>query len=412
MSEASVPWIVSVDDHVIEPPDLFQARLPARLRERGPRVVRLPWKRGGGERSQGISPAASGPETDFWQVENTCVAIAKVEVAAGLPPEEVKHEPISFAEMRPGCYRVRERLRDMDTAKIERSLCFPNTMRFAGQLFLWLGDKDLALACVRAYNDFMVEEWAGESGGRLIPLCVVPLWDAQLAADEIRRNAARGVKAVTFTELPSVLDLPSIHDRNGYWLPFVEACDETGTVICMHIGSSSTVPVSAPDAPGCVRMTTVNFNAQLAFADWMFSGLLVRYPNLKLAFSESQVGWMPSVLERMDRIWRTGNAVAHIDPAFVHEPSSYMTGRVFGCFFEDDFGIANRHAIGVDQITFESDYPHQDSTWPHTHEYLTSALAAVPADDAFKIARGNAIRMLDLEPELAAGPTTRVGLDA
>ena len=212
------------------------------------------------------------------------------------------------------CFQVKERLRGMDAARIERSLCFPNTMRFAGQLFLWMEDKELALACVRAYNDFIVEEWAGESGGRLIPLCVVPLWDAQLAADEIRYNAARGVRAVTFTELPSVLDLPSIHDKNGYWLPFIEACDETGTVICMHIGSSSTVPSSSPDAPGCVRMTTVNFNAQLAFADWMFSGLLPRYPNLKLAFSESQVGWMPYVMERMDR------NLAHGQPDRAHRP--------------------------------------------------------------------------------------------
>jgi predicted TIM-barrel fold metal-dependent hydrolase len=396
---ATVPWIISVDDHLIEPPDLFEDRLPAKFREQTPRVVHLPWTRGGGTRTQGIAPAATGPTTDFWQVDDIHVAIPKVEVAAGLPPEQVTHEPVSFADIRPGCFRVKERLRDMDAAKIERSLCFPNSMRFAGQVFLQLQDKDLALACVHAYNDFIVEEWAGESGGRLIPLCLVPLWDAELAAQEIRRNAARGVRAVAFTELPSVLGLPSIHDKDGYWLPFIEACDETGTVICMHIGSSSTVPVSSPDAPGCVRMTTVNFNAQLAFSEWMFSGLLPKYPRLKLAFSESQVGWMPYVLERMDRIWRMGNAIAGIAPAFVNEPSSYMAGRVFGCFFEDDYGIANRDAIGIDHLTFESDYPHQDSSWPHTHDRLTAALAGVSEADAFKIARGNAMRMLELDPE-------------
>jgi len=409
MSTAPVPSIISVDDHVIEPPDVWQSRLPARFRERGPKVVRLPWKRGGGARGHGFSPASSGPETDFWQVEDIYVAIPKVEVAAGLPPEQVTHEPISFAEMRPGTYQVKERLADMDAASIERSLCFPNSVRFAGQLFLWMTDKELALACVRAYNDFIVDEWAGESGGRLLPLCVVPLWDAELAAQEIRRNATRGVRAVTFSELPSLLDLPSIHDKDGYWLPFVEACDETSTVICMHIGSSSTVPGSSPDAPGCVRMTTVNFNAQLAFAEWMLSGLLPKYPHLKLAFSESQMGWMPYVMERMDRIWRMGNAIAGIDPAFVDEPSSYMAGRVFGCFFEDDYGIANRDVIGIDHITFESDYPHQDSSWPHTHDHLTSALSTLSEEDTFKIARGNAIRMLDLEldPELPVGQATK-----
>jgi predicted TIM-barrel fold metal-dependent hydrolase len=214
------------------------------------------------------------------------------------------------------------------------------------------------------------------------------------------------VRAVTFSELPSALGLPSIHDKKGHWNPFIEACDETKTVVCMHIGSGSAVAESSPDAPPAVRMSTLSFNAQLAFADWMFSGLLPRYPNLKVAFSESQIGWMPYVLERMDRIWRVGNAVARIDPVFEHEPSSYMAGRVYGCFFEDSFGVDVREAIGVDQITFESDYPHQDSTWPHTYEYLSRVLADVSEDEAYKIARGNAIRMLELEPDLAAEAST------
>jgi predicted TIM-barrel fold metal-dependent hydrolase len=246
----------------------------------------------------------------------------------------------------------------------------------------------------------MVDEWAGQSGGRLLPLCLVPLWDAGMAAAEVRRNAARGVRAVAFSELPSVLGLPSIHAKDGYWLPLIEACEDTGTVVCMHIGSSSTVPVSAPDAPACVRMATVNFNAQLAFADWLFSGLLVRHPALKLAFSESQLGWMPYILERIDRIWRMDNAIAHVDPVFENAPSSYMSGRVFACFFEDDFGLKARDAIGIDQITFESDYPHQDSNWPDTYDEFCRAVAGLPGEDVYKIARGNAIRMLELEPDL------------
>ena len=179
-----------------------------------------------------------------------------------------------------------------------------------------------------------------------------------------------------------------------------EACDETGTVICMHIGSSSTVPSTGTDAPGRIRQATINFNAQLSFVDWLFSGLLIRYPNLKLAFSESQIGWMPYALERMDRIWRMDNAIAHIGDTFREAPSAQMADRVFGCFFEDDFGIEVRERVGIDQITFESDYPHQDSTWPRTHDYLTEALAGLSSDEIWKITRGNAIRMLGLEPQL------------
>ena len=151
-----------------------------------------------------------------------------------------------------------------------------------------------------------------------------------------------GCAPSAFTELPAMLGLPSIHDADGHWLPFIQACDDTGTVICIHIGSSSTVPSTGNDAPGRIRQATINFNAQLSFVDWMFSGLLIRYPNLKLAFSESQIGWMPYALERMDRIWRMGNAIAKIDEIFVEPPSHQMAGRVFGCFFEDDFGIEVR----------------------------------------------------------------------
>ena len=284
--------------------------------------------------------------------------------------------------------------------RIERSLCFPNICRFAGQLFLWMDDKELALAYLQAYNDWMVEEWAGESGGRLLPLCLVPLWDPQLAAAEVRRNAARGVRAVSFTELPAMLDLPSIHAADGHWLPFIQACDDTGTVICMHIGSSSTVPVDGQRRAGTDPAGDHQLQRPAVVRRLDVLGPVDRYPNLKLAFSESQIGWMPYALERMDRIWRMGNAISKVDEIFVEPPSHQMAGRVFGCFFEDDFGIEVRESVGIDQITFESDFPHQDSTWPHTYEYLSKALAGLPADEAYKITRGNAIRMLGLEPEL------------
>ena len=182
-------------------------------------------------------------------------------VAVGQPPERVSHEPWSFDDMRPGAFRIKERLIDMDENHVERSLCFPTMPRFCGQTFLEAEDRELALACVIAYNDWMVDEWCGESAGRLIPLCLIPLWDAQLAAAEVRRNAERGVRAVAFTELPAHLDLPTLHDPAGYWDPFLQACEDTGTVVCMHIGSSSKLMTTSTDAPMGVRyaLTTLQF---------------------------------------------------------------------------------------------------------------------------------------------------------
>jgi predicted TIM-barrel fold metal-dependent hydrolase len=225
---------------------------------------------------------------------------------------------------------------------------------------------------------------------------MVPLWDPIAAAREVRHNAARGVRAVTFPELPSDLGLPSIHDSAGHWLPFLEACEETGTVLCMHIGSASTVAMTSEDAPHAVVLTLTPFNSQKSLADWLFSGHLARFPHLKLALSESQIGWMPYVMERVDRIWRIHNAKAQIPDALTEPPTSYMADRVFGCFFEDDFGLACRDTIGINQITFETDYPHQDSTWPTSCQYLEEVMKDLSSAEINTIVRENPIKMLDL----------------
>src|SRR5262249_50759435 len=170
-------------------------------------------------------------------------------------PDDGQFCPITYYEMRPGCYEQANRLEDMDLNWVEASLCFPTFPRFCGQTFLEAEDKELALLCVQAYNDWMVEEWCGGSRGRPIPPGPVPPSDAELAAAEVRRNAARGVRAVCFSELPTNLGLPSVHDAARFWDPFVAACDETGTVICMHSGSGSRMPSTSPDAPPAVSST-------------------------------------------------------------------------------------------------------------------------------------------------------------
>jgi predicted TIM-barrel fold metal-dependent hydrolase len=137
----------------------------------------------------------------------------------------------------------------------------------------------------------------------MIPLTIIPLWDPAAAADEIRRNASRGARAVCFSELPSNLGLPSIHDADRYWHPFLQACDETGTVVCMHIGSGSKMPSTSPDAPPAVSSSMNHQNAEASLLDWLFSGVLVEYENLKVTYSEGQIGWIPYVLARADRVW-------------------------------------------------------------------------------------------------------------
>jgi predicted TIM-barrel fold metal-dependent hydrolase len=396
------PKVISVDDHVIEPPNVWQDRLPARFREEGPRVVRTKIAEmtfvGGRFEYRAAEPGEDGTWCDWWYCEDLRWPQTRLSAAAGYPREEVTVSPITYDDMRPGCYDPVARLADMDLNWTEASLSFPTFPRFCGQTFLERRDKELADACVRAYNDWMFEEWCAGSGGRLIPLPIVQLWDAGLAAAEVRRNAARGGRAVAFTEIPPFLGLPSVH--TDYWDPFFDACAETGTVVCMHIGSSSKMPSTSADAPAAVGSTLTYMNAAMSLVDYLMSGVLERFPALRLAYSEGQIGWIPYILERADVVWRENRAWGGVADRVTKPPSELFRQHVYGCFFDDAHGLASLEVIGEDNVTFETDYPHSDSTWPHTKKVAMEIMAGLDDDVIRKIVRTNAIRMLqlDLEP--------------
>ncbi len=401
-----LPEIISVDDHVVEPAHVWERWLPARLRDRGPRVERRGIRAiefAGAAAYREEFDADSPVKVDCWVYEDLVYTHKRMVAAVGLPPEEMTMTPITYEDMRPGCHDPAARLADMDLNHVEASLCFPTFPRFCGQTFAEGADKELGLACVRAYNDWMVEEWCGDSGGRLIPLCLIPLWDVDLAVAEVRRNAERGVRAVCFSELPFHLGLPTIH--SGYWDPFFAACAETGTVVCMHIGSSSRMPATSSDAPPGVTASLAFGNSMSSLVDFLFSGVLVRHPTLKLAYAESQMGWLPYVLERVDDVWEDNQGWAGTK-AIPEPPSTYYYRNVFACFFKDQHGIDAIDKVGRDNVTFETDYPHSDSTWPRTKEVAEKLMAGLDDETVYKIVRGNAIRMLGLPPDAPATPTT------
>ena len=336
-----------------------------------------------------------GPQADCWIYEDL-VYINKRHVAAvGYDRDDMTMSPITYDEMRPGCFDPKARLADMDLNWVEASLCFPTFPRFCGQTFTEAKDRELALACIKAYNDWMVLEWCGDSGGRLIPLIIVPLWDADLAADEVRRNAERGVRAVTFSEIPPHLGLPSIH--SGFWDPFFQACAETGTVVNMHIGSSSKMPATSPDAPVAVAATLSFNNAMGSLADFLFSGVLIKFPTLRLAYSEGQIGWLPYILERADAVWEDHRAWGGVADTIPEPPSTYFHRQVWGCFFKDFHGLRSLDVIGEDKVTFETDYPHTDSTWPDTREIAGRMMAGLTPEVIDKVVRGNAIHLYGLD---------------
>ncbi len=400
-SPEEFPKIISVDDHVMEPANVWVDRLPEKFRDIGPTMRRRKVAEmtfvGGVFSYRESGPGEEGTWCDWWDMEDLRYPLTRVMAAAGVPREEITVSPITMEDMRPGCWDPVERLIDMDTNWVEASLSFPTFPRFCGQTFLEREDKELADLCVKAYNDWQFDEWCAGSGGRLIPLPIIQLWDAQLAAAEVRRNAARGAHAVCFSEIPPFLGLPSVHDPDHYWDPFFTACAETETVVSMHIGSSSKMPSTSADAPPAVSSTLTYMNAAMSLTDYLMSGVLERIPNLQLAFSEGQIGWIPYVLDRADKVWAENRGWGGVADHVKVPPSQAYREHVFGCFFDDPHGLKSLDEIGVETVTFETDYPHSDSTWPHSRKVAMDIMADLDDATIVQIVRTNAIRMLRLD---------------
>ena len=397
----SFNWFISVDDHLIEPSGLWQDRLPRKWRDTGPRIVR-------------------DGDSEFWAYEDRQIATIGLNAVAGKKREEFSPEPITYDEMRAGCYDPAARVADMNQGFVLASMLFPSFPRYCGQVFHEANDKELGLLCVRAWNDFILEEFAAAYPGRFIPMMIIPLWDPEAGAAEIERTAARGAKSIAFSENPTKLGLPSIH--SGHWDPVFRACDETGLVVSMHVGSSSNLIRTSEDMPTLAFMAySAAANQAGTLLDWLFSGNFTRFPNLKIALSEGSIGWMPYFLERAEqvidkqRFWASrfdismnathdrGEQKAESRFDLDTDIRRLFKDHVFGTFIEDNAGLRLLDVIGEDNVMLECDYPHSDSTWPDTVQMANKWLGDLPEDVQYKITMGNAARVYDFTP---ADPAT------
>lgn len=396
-----LPRIISVDDHIIEPAHLWREHLPASLRDRAPRLERrvgwVTWERGTPVLIEdGNTKHPFYGEADVWIYDDLAWPLTRGFAHCGYADESAM-SPVTYDTILRGSFDQTARLADMDANHTDVIMNYPTFCRFAGQTFLERDDKEFALQCLRAYNDFQIDELCQGAGkNRILPLTLVPLWDPQLAADEVHRCAAKGSNAVCFSELPPALGLPSVY--SDYWHPFFAACNETATVINMHIGSASKMPSTSPDGPEEMLMVLNTQNSVFAFTDWILSCTLVKFPQLKIVLTEGQVGWMPFIMQRMDEIWETSENYSNLKGRMPNPPSSYVAGRVYGCIFNDQVGLKNRDIVGMGQIMFETDYPHADSTFPHSKQVATKIAqgAGLNEHETWQLVRGNAIECYDL----------------
>ncbi len=369
--------LVSVDDHVVEPPNLFDQHLGARWRDRAPHIVH---KKDG---------------SDVWVFEGRQMPNIGLNAVAGRPPEEYGVEPTAFGQLRPGCYDLKARVDDMNANGVLGSMCFPSFPAFCGQVFYAAQDKELALAVLQAYNDWHIDEWCGGAPGRFIPLAIPPIWDPKLMADEVRRVARKGCHAVSFSENPEKLGLPSL--QRDHWDPFWSACADEGTIVCLHFGSGRGMVYPTLDAPMDAVITLMPIAMVDCATDLLWSPILRKFSDIKFALSEAGVGWIPFFLERVDYVYRQHRAWTHQD--FGDKlPSEVFREHVVTCFITDRAGIQGRHAVGVENITWECDYPHSDSTWPRSPELLWAELEGVPDGEINLMTHENAMRHFSYDP--------------
>ncbi len=363
--------VVSVDDHVTEPPDLFVGRLPAKFAADAPHVER------------------DDDSNDWWVFDHERVPLLGSDSWVGFEPGHAYIGQVNFDDLHPAVYKIDERIKHMNAVGIEASLNFASaTFGFAGTRFMKMRDPKLGLASMRAFNDWHLEAWASPYPGRIIPNQVTWLPDPRVAAMEIRRNAERGFRALSFSENPEKLGLPSLY--TNHWDPVFAACVETGTVINLHVGSSSSTIVPSRDSAPAVLGALFPINAMATAADWLFSGILQRFPDLQIALSEGGFGWVPMLI---DRIRHMGRQLDYPAAFGALTPVDVLRRNFWFTTFNDELSMPLRHVVGLEHIMMEVDYPHTDSTWPHTQDTLAAQLREVPEDEVAAITHQNALAL-------------------
>ena len=365
--------VISVDDHALEPPNLFVDRLPRRFLDHAPRFV---------------EPEDNWPH---WLIDGERVNMSGGNATSGLMPKDWFRFALRYSELRDAVWKPDVRIRDMDLNGVWASLNFPSMVFNFTATRLWkMSDPELGLACIRAYNDWILEEWCAAAPDRFIP-CQVP-WhpDPVKAAAEIRQNASRGFRAVTFSENPELLGLPSIH--TGHWDPFFAACEETGTVINLHVGSSGHVHMPSSDSPVPLSVVLFPLNAIEAIVDWIYSRIPIRFPKLKIVLSEGGASWVPMIVERLNRAQRSLEAQTYWTTNDPH-PVDVLRNSFWFASIEDPSAFRILDVVGEDRMMVETDYPHPDSTWPDSQALFAQQMEALPEATVRRICFGNAAEL-------------------
>ncbi len=368
--------LVSVDDHITEPPDLFDKHLSGKDLETAPKFC------------------VDENGKSYWAYQGMIMPSVGLNAVVGRPLEEYGMEPNSLEEMRAGVYNVHERINDMNANGIAASLNFGTAVGFDGGKFHQAPDKDLALIHLKAYNDWHIDEWCGAYPGRFIPCGILPTWDMDATVAEIERIAKKGCTAVSLNENPTKQGLPSVH--NEYWEPMWKAITDHDMVMCLHIGAGNPQPHASMETPIEAWITTMPASSMVGAADWLNLSALERYPSMKICLSECGLGWIPYFMERADFSHSRHKAWTNSDFQG-QKPSDIFKKHFMVCFIDDAFGLDNLQYVNEDLVAFETDYPHSDTLWPEAPEHLWKTIDHLTDEQIDKITHLNTMNWYNFD---------------
>jgi predicted TIM-barrel fold metal-dependent hydrolase len=351
---------ISVDDHVQEPPDLWTKRLSKnRWGDRVPRI----------ERDNGV---------ERWVVDGKVLLDGGPARVAGLMDDR-NHEPKRWEDVPPAAYRPDERLKAMDAAGVDCSVLYPSVAGSAGQNFARLGDPELELACVQAYNDWLIDEWAGASK-RFVPQCIVPIWPPESAVAEIERAVAKGHRGVIFPAVPMDLrDVPHVAESD--YDPIWAACERLGVPLCLHAGPSPKLqyaPYSglAPELAQALEAVTKPVSSVFILGLYLFSRVLLRHPKLRVVLAESALSWGMLYLEWADHQFDHDGLVRE---GYDQTPSQMFRRQCYLNAWYDEIAPFEPY-IGAEHILWSTNFPQATSTWPDTRKTIERCFRGVPPE--------------------------------
>lgn len=372
--EAPRERLISADSHVLEPPHLWTTYLPRKFHEKAPRVV----------------PDGDGGEA--WQfAPDIPPAPIGIYASAGRSHDQIRWTGVSFAEANPGNFRGEPRLEEQDADGISAEVLFGSARMMSH--FYSDPDPEFHLAGVRAYNDWLAQEIMKVNPSRLIGLACMPALSVEAAITEMERCLKLGFRGVWLNTMPSVGTAIRPEDD-----PFWDAAQSNGVPVHFHVRVMRSIAKPRPkgvrgdDLIGLASVGAANMIVDLG--EIIQSGVHDRFPRLTWVMVEAGSGWVPYLLEQLDDRWHRNRSWLPVK--LEHEPSFYFRRNWRSTFMVDHYAVANRHALGVDNLLFATDYPHHGCDWPNTRRVVDELFAGVPADERAKMCAGNAAALYGL----------------